>query len=135
MKIARRTLKVEVPTVAMGDIAFNLLVFFFILANANDDSNLKWTRARTPAKIEEVGAARVRVTVDEDYKVYVNGRQVSTAQVQAAVEELLGEAPAGQRTVLLKIHKDAQASLFEPIIEGVSQAGGELVHVLEEEKP
>ena len=37
MKVATRKFKVEVPSVAMGDIAFNLLVFFVILARAQDD--------------------------------------------------------------------------------------------------
>jgi len=36
--------------------------------------------------------------------------------------------------VLLKIHKDTLASTFEPIMEAVSQAGGDVVHVLEEER-
>lgn len=134
MKIARRTMKVEVPAVAMGDIIFNLLVFFFILANANDDSQLKWERASTP-KIEEVGQARVRVTVDEENKVYVNGRQVGVDQVKDEIDGLLGNAPLGQRTVMLRIHKNTQAVTFEPIIEAVSQVGGELVHVLTEDKP
>jgi len=30
MKIARRPFRVEIPSVAMGDIAFNLLIFFVI---------------------------------------------------------------------------------------------------------
>ena len=47
MKIARKRLKAEVPSVAMGDIAFNLLMFFVILARAQDDSHLKWEPAAT----------------------------------------------------------------------------------------
>jgi biopolymer transport protein ExbD len=49
------------------------------------------------------------------------------------IQELLGNEEQGKRTVLLKIHKDTQAAIFEPIIEAVSQAGGDLVHVLAEE--
>ena len=45
MKIIRKKHKVEVPSVAMGDIAFNLLIFFVILARATDDSHLNWTPA------------------------------------------------------------------------------------------
>ena len=47
---------------------------------------------------------------------------------------VLGNAPAGKRTILLKIHKETLAGRFEPILEAVSQAGGEIVHVVEEEK-
>ena len=41
---------------------------------------------------------------------------------------------AGDRTVLLKVHKDATAMYYEPVIESISEAGGDLVHVLEEKK-
>jgi biopolymer transport protein ExbD len=133
MKIARRKMRAEIPVVAMGDIAFTLVLFFVILAQAQDDSHLEWEPART-ATIERVGHARVSVTVDVDSKLYVNGQQVGVRDLAGAVEALLGDAPAGQRTVLLKIHKETQAAMFEPVIEAVSQAGGELVHVLEEEQ-
>ena len=33
---------------AMGDIAFLLLIFFVILARAQDDSHLKWEPAEDP---------------------------------------------------------------------------------------
>ena len=56
------------------------------------------------------------------------------AQLADEIEELLGDAPAGERTVLLKVHKEATAMRFEPVIEAVSEAGGDLVHVLEEVK-
>ena len=133
MKIARRTLKVEVPTVAMGDIVFNLLIFFFILARANDDSHLKWLPAESP-KIENIGNRKASITVDIDNKVYLNGRQVGIRDLQAGLEAALGNAPAGQRIVLLKIHKETLAATFEPILEAVSEAGGEVVHVLQQEQ-
>ena len=133
MKIARRTLKVEVPTVAMGDIVFNLLIFFFILARANDDSHLKWLPAEAP-KIENIGNRKASITVDIDNKVYLNGRQVGIRDLQSGLESALGNAPAGERIVLLKIHKETLAATFEPIMEAVSEAGGEVVHVLQQEQ-
>lgn len=133
MKIKRRTLRVEVPTVAMGDIAFNLLVFFVILARANDDSHLKWEPA-TAIKVESSGNSRVSITVDQENRLFLNGKEIGERDLAGAVERLLGSAPAGSRTVLLKIHKETQAARFQPVIEAVSQAGGEIVHVLEEER-
>lgn len=133
MKIERRRLKVEVPSVAMGDIAFNLLVFFVILAKAQDDSHLKWDPAST-VKVENAGQAKVSVLVDVNNKLYLNGREVGEAQLADGIEELLGNAPAGDRTVLLKIHKEATALRFEPVIEAASRAGADLVHVLDETK-
>ena len=134
MKIARKSYKVEVPSVAMGDIAFNLLIFFVILAKAQDDTHLNWTPAETP-RVESAGASRVSVLIDSDNKLYLNGQQVGMSQLAAQVKQLLGDSPAGDRTVLLKVHRDAQAMLFEPVIEAVSEAGGDLVHILEKQQP
>jgi biopolymer transport protein ExbD len=117
----------------MGDIAFNLLVFFVILARAQDDSHLKWQAAATP-KVEAVRQAKVSIVVDVNNKLYLNGREISEQNLAQAVEDQLGEAPSGERTVLLKIHNQSQALRFEPILEAVSEAGGEIVHVLEEKK-
>jgi biopolymer transport protein ExbD len=133
MKIARRQLKVEVPSMAMGDIAFNLLIFFVILAKAQDDSHLKWQPATTP-KVENAGQTRVSIVIDQNSKLYLNGREVGIAQLAGGIEDLLGSAPAGERVVLLKVHKEAMAGRFEPVIEAISEAGGDLVHVLEEKK-
>ena len=134
MKLPRKKMKVEVPSVAMGDIAFNLIVFFVILARVQDDSHLKWTPAHTP-KVERAGHSKVSVVIDVKEKIYLNGKELGEAQLADAIEKMLGPAPAGNRTVLLKVHKDTTALRFEPIIEAISEAGGELVHVLEEDRP
>lgn len=133
MRITRKKMRVEVPNVAMGDIAFNLLIFFVILARAQDDSHLKWEAAAAP-KVEAAEHAKVSVLVDIDNKLYLNGRNIGESSLAKEIEKLLGDSPSGQRTVLLKVHKDTQAQRFEPIIEAVSEAGGELVHVLEEKR-
>jgi biopolymer transport protein ExbD len=131
MKIPRKRFKAEVPSVAMGDIAFNLLIFFVILARAQDDSHLKWQPASTPI-VEAVKNAGVSVVIDIDSKVYLNGQEIGESQLAAAIEKLLENIPAGHRTVLLKVDRNVTALRFEPVIEAVSQAGGDLVHILEE---
>ena len=60
MKIKRRSSQAEVPSMAMGDIAFNLLIFFVILARAQDDSHLHWEPA-TAAEITASATAKVVV--------------------------------------------------------------------------
>lgn len=131
MKIPRKKFQATVPSVAMGDIAFNLLIFFVILARAQDDSHIKWEPASTP-KVEQVKSIGVSVVVDIDSKLYLNGQEIGESQLSAAIEKLLGNAPAGKRSVLLKVHRNTTALRFEPVIEAVSQAGGDLVHILEE---
>lgn len=117
----------------MGDIAFNLLIFFVILARAQDDSHLKWEPAASEV-LENAGHARVSVVIDIHNKVHLNGQQIGVAQLADRLSSELGEAPAGERVVLFKVHKDVTALLFEPVIEAISEAGGDLVHILEKER-
>jgi biopolymer transport protein ExbD len=116
----------------MGDIAFNLLIFFVILARAHDDSYLKWQPA-SAKDVESAGHSKVSVLIDVDNKLYLNGQQIGISQLADRIEKTLGDAPQGERNVLLKIHRETQAVRFEPVIEAISEAGGDLVHVLEEE--
>lgn len=130
MKVARRKFKVEVPNVAMGDIAFNLLVFFVILAKAQDDSHLQWTAAKDP-KVDATKKAKVGIVIDNENKLYLNGREIAEGQLSDSVKTHLGDAGAGDRTVLLKIHDKTQTLRFEKVLEAVSAAGGEIVHILD----
>lgn len=118
---------------AMGDIAFNLLIFFVILARAQDDSHLKWNPARAD-NLEASGHSRVSVLVDIEGELYLNGQQIGVSQLAPAVEAMLGNQPAGERIVLLKIHNETVAQRFEPIIEAISEAGGDLVHIVEDRR-
>ena len=133
MKIKRRTLSATVPSMAMGDIAFNLLIFFVILARATDDSHLQWEPADV-AEVTQAGASKVSVVIDVENKYYINGQQVGIAEVTPKIEGILGDAPLEDRTVLLKVHRDASANHFEPVIEAISEAGGTVLHVLEEKR-
>lgn len=155
MKFKRRKLEVVPPFVSMADIVFNLVLFFLILAKMQDDSQIKWEPAQaTGAK--PVGKAKVTITVDrgeavldangkhavdrfgeleyKNPKVYLNGKQVGLMNLTDLVAKELGDSPPGERTVLLRIHKNTLAATFEELIAKVSEAGGEMVHVVEEER-
>ncbi|MEZ6091089.1 MAG: biopolymer transporter ExbD [Pirellulaceae bacterium] len=125
-------MKADVPSTAMGDIAFNLLIFFVILARAQDDSHLQWQPA-SAAQLQGVSHSTVSVVIDNRNQLYFNGQLIGQSQLAQRVGETLGDSPSGERTVLLKVHKDATALYYEPVIEAISEAGGELVHILEEE--
>ncbi len=118
---------------AMGDIAFNLLIFFVILAKAQDDSHLQWNPAEA-ANLENAGHSMVSVLIDTDNKLYLNGQPIGIASLAGSVETLLGNKAPGERTVLLKIHNETQALRFEPVIEAISEAGGDLVHIVEDDQ-
>ena len=118
---------------AMGDIAFLLLIFFVILAKAQDDSHLRWEPAAAD-ELEQAKNYKASVVIDVKNKTYLNGRPIAQAQLEGALGELLGDAEPSKRTVLLKVHKDATVLQFEPVIEAVSKSGGEIHHVLEQER-
>lgn len=130
MKIARRTFTASIPSFAMGDIGFLLLIFFVILARVQDDSHVQWDPAQLP-DIETTGAPMASVAIDSGYKTYLNGEEISNDQIAPRLNAILGETPAGRRNVFLKVHKDAQARHFEPVIQAIGEAGGDLVHILE----
>ncbi len=134
MKFKRRNLEIVPPFVGMADIVFNLVLFFLILAKMQDESQIKWEPAHG-AGAKPVVKARVSLTVDIDNKVYLNGKQVGLMNLTSLVASELGDTPPGERTVLLKIHKDTLAATFEDLIAKVSEAGGEMVHVIEDEQP
>ena len=133
MKIQRKKLTASIPAFAMGDIGFLLLIFFVILARAQDDSHVQWQ----PAKLKEadmVASPLASVTIDTGFKTYLDGKEISPDELAGALLTLLGDAPAGQRNVFLKVHKEAKASHFEPVIAAISEAGGDLIHILEPEE-
>ncbi|NNC89848.1 MAG: biopolymer transporter ExbD [Akkermansiaceae bacterium] len=132
MKIPRKQFTASIPTFAMGDIGFLLLIFFVILARAQDDSHIQWR----PAQLEDLEAAGVplaNVAIDSGFKTYLNGKEISVENLSARLAAILGDAPAGRRNVFLKVHRTAAAQTFEPVIEAIGEAGGDLVHILEPE--
>lgn len=132
MKIARRQFTASVPSFAMGDIGFLLLIFFVILARVQDDSHVQWDPA-VLSDIEAAGAPVASVAIDSAFKTYLNGEEIANDQLATRLEAILGDTPAGARNVFLKVHKEASAHQFEPVIEAIGAAGGDLVHILEPE--
>ena len=130
----RKKLTAAVPSFAMGDIGFLLLIFFVILARAQDDSHLQWQPAEMD-DIEMAAAARATVTIDSGYKTYLNGKELAPEELANRLTTILGDTPAGERNVFLKVHREATATHFEPVITAIGEAGGDLVHILEPETP
>ena len=75
------------------------------------------------------------MTIDTGFKTYLDGKETTPAELAGALSTILGDAPAGQRHVFLKVHREAKASHFEPVIAAISEAGGDLIHILEPEEP
>ena len=130
MILRRKQLEATVPSMAMGDIAFLLLIFIVLLARARDDSHLIWQPA-TGTELVKPANQNASIVIDKSNITYLNGRLIKTENLSNELSILLGDLPSGSRTVLFKVHKDVIAEYFEPAIEAISEAGGELHHVLE----
>jgi biopolymer transport protein ExbD len=132
MKIPRRPITATIPSSAMGDIGFLLLIFFVVLARAHDDSHVQWQPARLDP-VEMAGTPRASVAIDTGARVFLNGEPVAADQLAARLGAILGDTPAGDRRVFLKVHRETDARHFEPVIQAIAEAGGDLVHILEPE--
>lgn len=133
MIVKRRQMDASVPAMAMGDIAFLLLIFFVILARARDDSHLQWKPA-VGVELVRPATMNASVVIDKYNVTHLNGREIPISTLSEELKVILGENVAGRRTVLLKVHHEVTAVYFEPVIEAISEAGGELHHILEEDK-
>ena len=110
-----------------------LLIFIVLLAKARDDSHLVWQPA-TGSELGKPENQNASIVIDKRNFTYLNGRPIQNENLSDQLSSLLGELPPGSRTVLFKVHKDVVAEHFEPAIESISEAGGELHHVLEPSK-
>jgi len=133
MIVKRKKMDASIPAMAMGDIAFLLLIFFVILARARDDSHLQWKPA-PGVELTRPNTMNASVVIDRENVTHLNGRKIPINSLAEELKVLLGQNQAGQRTVILKVHHEVTAVYFEPVIEAISEAGGELHHILEEEK-
>ncbi len=133
MIVKRKKMDASIPAMAMGDIAFLLLIFFVILARARDDSHLQWKPA-PGVELTRPNTMNASVVIDRENVTHLNGRKTPISSLAEDLKVLLGQNQAGQRTVILKVHREVTAVYFEPVIEAISEAGGELHHILEEEK-
>ena len=76
MILKRRKMNAEVPSMAMGDIAFLLLIFFIILARVTDDSHVKVNKA-TGEELEKPKSKRVSIAIDTNQVTYLNGVRIN----------------------------------------------------------
>ena len=133
MIVKRKKMDASIPAMAMGDIAFLLLIFFVILARARDDSHLQWKPA-PGTELSRPNTMNASVVIDRENVTHLNGRKIPLGTLADELKAIRGQNQAGQRTVILKVHHEVTAVYFEPVIEAISEAGGELHHILEEEK-
>ena len=128
MKIARKKKKnlIMVPVASMGDIAFLLIIFFMLTSNFMKEANIKLDEAQAP-DIEELKDSQLSVSVDEEGKIYVQGKEVPLDNLQAEIEEYI--ADRDDKTVMLKIDKKLKQEQFGDIFIKLSKSGAEIALV------
>ena len=123
-----------VPVASMGDIAFLLIIFFILVGTPKEPA----VRLDLPRAVDLQDLARPPhgVAIDEDGVIYVNADRVAGADdVEAYLAALLGDAETREeRFVLFRCHRALPRGVFEPVIEAISEAGGILLLVGEEER-
>ena len=90
MILRRKQLEATVPSMAMGDIAFLLLIFIVLLARARDDSHLIWQPA-TGTELVKPANQNASIVIDKSNITYLNGRLVKTENLSDELSVLLGD--------------------------------------------
>lgn len=116
----------------MGDIAFNLIVFFVILARVHDDSHLKWTPSRV-ADVEQGKLSNVSVVINDENKIFINGQETGASALSGQIEIQLKGVVGKDRVVQFKFHKEAPVSIIEPVFEAIGKAGADAFMIVEKE--
>jgi biopolymer transport protein ExbD len=121
----RKKAKILLPLASMGDIAF-LLIIFFMLVSTFMKQNAELDPAQSDS-LQDIPPAEISVAVDKDGIVWLQGIEVSAAELSGAVEVLVGERRLDTK-VQLSVHKDLKRKDYMPVIEALSETGVPVEH-------
>ncbi len=120
-----------IPTANLVDIAILLIIFYMACSNFLPSSNAKIAlpKAQDLAKVEE---PMVMVSIDEAGTVMLQGKEINGGQesVEGAVAQLIREKTTDEgRTVMFKCDAKVSREVFQPVLDGIVQAGGLILAV------
>lgn len=135
MKIRRRgKLLVEVPAVATGDIAFNLIVFFLICAAPKPEGGRVQEfpkRDEETKQTEEKKNIEVLLTANQR-TVTLNERTYALAEFQRQLPQVIKSRPADGRVVFVKEEGNVPWEHYVRVSLFIQDAGGTPVLEIEE---
>lgn len=132
MKIIRKKQDAPaIPLCSTADIAFLLLIFFLVLAKAANESTIDLRLAKTSLQVMSVKDSVCTISIDRNKDFFVNGMPCSLGDLRTNIEAYLGDRPAGKRKVLVKIHDEVPASVFEEAFLVMGEANAEIFRVIE----
>ncbi len=128
-------LLIEPPSVATGDIAFNLIVFFLVCASAQPDSGRKQTLPRSEEKAkQEQQSKNVEITLTRTTAA-INGDLVPQREVLPRLKTLLsGKSRPEDRVVVVKSRPDTPYLFWIDMTALIEEAGGTVTIQREEER-
>lgn len=132
---SRKRKSVPVPIASMGDIAFLLIIFFMVCSKiSKDNSNVSVVLPWSQYVEENEDQVVARVAMDEDGKIFLDGFVVETPKdVEWGLRALLADTVTNdQRMVQFKADANLPKEQFEPVIEAITTAGGQLMAVGED---
>ena len=134
----RRTSKllVDVPAVASGDIAFNLIVFFLVCASTQPDTGRPQMLPKSEQTQQQQQQQDEHLIVElKRNAVLVNGDPVKTNEVKARViAKLTGKTRLEDRVVIVKSAKDVPYHNWIEVTSQIEDAGGIITLQLEEDR-
>lgn len=122
----KKRMDLVLPTSSMGDIAFLLIIFFILASNFMKTANVE---AEKPSgeEVDTVEDAQVSVAVDASGKYYVQGIEVSRAEVESAVVQAVGDHR--ERPIHLTVDKSLLRENYMPVLEALGSAGVKVVFI------
>ena len=137
-KKLKRTNKllIEPPSVATGDIAFNLIVFFLVCASIQPDRGHKQTIPRSESQQEKKETEPENIEVQMTRTtVLVNGATVALPELARVLRSKFGgKTRPEDRIVIVKSQKDTPYRHWIDVTTRIEDAGGVITLQLEEER-
>jgi biopolymer transport protein ExbD len=127
----RKRMKALIPTTSMADLAFLLNIFFMVTSNFIKEGHIELAQPRAP-EIESMKETQISVALDKNGDLWLQGKPCPVEVLEEGVKTLLAEL--GEKTVMVKIDKDARQEKFGPIFLALSRAGAELALIGQKEK-
>lgn len=121
-----------VPIASMGDIAFLLIIFFMVCSKiSKDNSNVTVVLPWSEYVEENDDQIVSRIAMDGDGQIFMDGFLVDGPKdVEWGLRALLTDTVSDdQRKVQFKADTNLVKEQFEPVLEAITTAGGQLMAV------
>jgi biopolymer transport protein ExbD len=120
----KRDLLVEPPSVATGDIAFNLIVFFLVCASTQPDTGRAQILPRAEQKKEQQQSQNLEVSLTRD-AFLIDGAPVRERDLEVILlRKLSGKVSPSERVVVLKSDKATPYHHWVRASIAIERAGG-----------